>query len=128
MRIQNENYKYYLIENKNKEGNKIVDNELHKISVFRCIQHEIVKQRAIWGIQKHDNLKWNAILVEEVGEVSNAINELTPADGKFKYEKDSILANLEYELIQVAAVCCTWIEHLRNKKKGGINESTCQSN
>ena len=60
-----------------------------------------------WGVQEHEPLIWNAILVEEVGEVSKAILETwfqgrdpDIDDDGYQYRK---------ELIQVAAVAISAI-------------------
>ena len=97
---------------------KDLDKPLDKNSVFTFRQakileevaHERIKQEAEWGIQSHNEYKWFMILMEEIGEIANAINELYPA-GKMKYTKKNIKENLKYELIQTMAVCLAWLEH-----------------
>ena len=37
------------------------------------VEAEMQRQIDKWGVQEHEPLIWNAILVEEVGEVSKAI-------------------------------------------------------
>ncbi|HPG42133.1 MAG TPA: hypothetical protein PLP19_11880 [bacterium] len=88
---------------------------LRTMGIPEMIWNERVKQDAHWGEQNHDELKWQAILAEECGEVANAVNELTPTKGPVKFPKEAIIANLEYELVQVAAVCVAWIEAIRRK-------------
>lgn len=66
---------------------------------------EILKERERqdekWGANRRlSNLKWNAILGEEVGEATAEVNE----------ENNKLL---ELELIQVAAVAIAWLEALR---------------
>lgn len=64
------------------------------------------RQRAIFGDQTGlDDLIWNCVLVEEVGEVSTALHDPNK-------EVDS----LEEELIQVAGVAVAWVEKIRAKK------------
>lgn len=75
------------------------------------IQAEMDRQLVKWGIQKHDSLMWISILTEELGEVAKAINE-------------DKLDELRAELIQCAAVICTWLQngerdHLRNPMPNG---------
>lgn len=65
--------------------------------VYFDLAQERDNQDAKWGIQNHGLLLWNAILGEEVGEVSRAI-----------LEKD--LANYRTELVQVAAVAIAAVE------------------
>jgi len=61
------------------------------------VEREIQDQK--WGSQRHlPDLKWFAILGEEVGEAARAILD---HEGK---------ARLQAELIQVAAVAVAWIE------------------
>ena len=65
------------------------------------IANEIIKERGRqdlkWGIQDHDDEKWLAILVEEVGEAARGILDHDPP-------------NLDEEIIQIAAVCVAWAE------------------
>ncbi len=66
------------------------------------------RQDAKWGAQRHLHPdRWNTILVEEVGEVSNAINE-----------RD--WSNLATELTQVAAVCVAWLEDIALSNAEGM--------
>lgn len=70
-------------------------------SILSAIGIERENQDAKWGEQNHSDLKWNAILLEEIGEVAKSILE----NGEVS----------EAELIQVAAVAVAWIEcHHRN--------------
>jgi len=86
---------------------------LRKMSIPELIWNERVKQDAYWGIQNHNNEKWLAILGEEFGEIAKVVNEYNPTGNKRKYTKIACLENLEYELIQTAAVTVAWIECLR---------------
>ena len=67
--------------------------------ILQKIREERTRQDEKWGVQNHDDFVWNAILVEEVGEVSKAL--LTGGD-------------LESELMQAAAVAIAWLESLHN--------------
>ena len=68
------------------------------VRIFLNVVHEMGYQDNLWGSQRAlPNLRWNAILVEEVGEVAKAI-----------LEEDH--NNLERELVQVAAVCVQWLK------------------
>lgn len=78
-----------------------------KINPLNLVLLDIVKERkrqdAKWGSQRHlDPLLWNAILGEEVGEVSKAILEKDPG--------------LYDELIQVAAVATAWAEAILDRR------------
>lgn len=66
--------------------------------ILQAIREERARQNERWGVKGHPRFMWNAILVEEIGEVSKAL--LTQGD-------------LESELVQVAAVAVAWLESLR---------------
>jgi len=71
--------------------------------VFASINEEREKQDAKFGVQEHGDLYWAAILMEEVGEVAQAIIQ------ERSYEE------VEKEILHVAAVAVSWAEcHLRN--------------
>lgn len=55
------------------------------------------RQNAMWGVQRHDILRWLSIIVEEVGEVAEATQHGMPN------EKATDAGDLLTELIQVAA-------------------------
>ena len=72
--------------------------------IMEFIGVERDRQDEKWGKQVHLDTKWLTILVEEVGEVAKAILE--------RQDKET----LEHELVQVAAVCCLWLEDLSNRE------------
>lgn len=72
------------------------------MKAFELIQQEMAKQDEKWGKQSHYNHVWLAILIEEIGEIGQAINE-------------GDLDNLEIELVQASAVLIQWI-HDKNRK------------
>lgn len=61
------------------------------------VGHELARQLARWGDQRHGDFKWLTILMEEVGEASES-------------SLDGFDANTYDELIQVAAVA---VNHAR---------------
>lgn len=68
------------------------------------IRNERSKQNLKWGYpQKNSCLEWSAILAEETGEAIKELNNLP-------YKKDA--TNLRLELIQVAAVAISILQHL----------------
>jgi NTP pyrophosphatase (non-canonical NTP hydrolase) len=71
---------------------------------------ERMRQNEKWGIQRHDNGVWLSILIEEVGEVAEAMQK------GMKSEKETDANNLYEELIQVAAVASAWAEQIREGK------------
>ena len=76
--------------------------------VLQEIIQEMVSQDKKWSPDRNlEPLLWNAILGEEVGEVSKAI-----------LEDDQ---GLRQELIQVAAVCAQWIQCI-DRTNGDENE------
>ena len=70
--------------------------------VFKQIQEERDRQDQLWGQQDHHPMVYQNILMEEVGEVSNAILEMEGRDSE----------HIREELIQVAAVAIGFIEAL----------------
>ena len=70
--------------------------------VQQALQHQLDK----WGVQSHDDLRWLAILMEEVGEVSQELIKPLEED----WPKDELA--LREELAQVAAVAIAWMENL----------------
>lgn len=73
------------------------------------ILEERCKQDTKWGKQRHDLGRWLAILTEEVGEVSQAMQ------GTWGWGKPTDSRNLYNELIQVAAVASAIAEQVREE-------------
>lgn len=76
-------------------------------TVFALIREERKKQFAKWGKQEHDDFVWLTILIEEVGEVAEAI-----LHDKFG---GSHAGTTLTELIHVAAVAVQWLESMVKK-------------
>lgn len=77
-----------------------------------AIQAEGMKQDLKWGEQNGDPTEWLAILVEEVGELAQAIL----ADRSDNPEMhDSHHESMEMEAIQIAAVAAHFIEYLSRR-------------
>jgi hypothetical protein len=90
---------------------KYADPTIREHSPLNAVAIERIKQDVKWGEQRYSDAGWLPILIEEVGEVGEMVCEIThnpEADGRY-------VANLEYELIQVAAVCIAWIEAIRKR-------------
>lgn len=89
---------------------KMKDEQLRIMDfVSDCIREERINQNAKWGIQRHEMGKWLAILVEEVGEVAQAMqNGMTS-------EKETDAHDLYKEIIQVAAVAAAMAEQLKEE-------------
>lgn len=68
------------------------------------VMREIKWQDGKFGTQNHSSFVWLAILMEEVGELSQAA-----LHDKFGGEASG---NLKHELIQVAAVSLQWLKTL----------------
>lgn len=81
--------------------NKLTHDVLTDVGVER------VRQNQKWGLQRHPMGDWLKILVEEVGEVAQAMQI-----GDVSY-KESDADDLYEELIQVAAVAVAIAEHVR---------------
>lgn len=74
------------------------------ITAFRAILNERQRQYEKWGEQNHDDYRWLAILVEEIGELSQcALHDEFGGHAAGK---------LQEELVQVAAVAVSWLECL----------------
>lgn len=65
---------------------------------------EMARQNKLWGVQTHPPKDWLGYLVEEMGEVAQAINDHA--------RKDVAYENYEEELVQVAAVACSALRAL----------------
>lgn len=86
-----------------------------RAQVIKLVREERNKQDKKWGAGRNlEPLLWNAILTEEVGEVSNAILE-----GKV-YNAGEMSIDLQKELIQVASVVFAWLEGLTEDTWGGF--------
>ncbi len=72
------------------------DLELKDPRVFGLIREESLRQIAKWGIQDQDPFEWLAYIVEEVGELSEAISE-------FKYRR-GLQSSVVKESIQAATL------------------------
>lgn len=81
----------------------------------------VIKERssqyAKWGRQRHDLGTWLAILVEEVGEVAEAMQKGLVS------EKDTDASNLLKELIQVAAVAVAIAEQVKETEENICSQS-----
>lgn len=81
-----------------------------KMQVLSDINTERDVQDSKWGKQRHTMGDWLKILIEEVGEVAQAMQI-----GDVCY-KDSDANDLYKELIQVAAVAAAIAEHVREEQ------------
>lgn len=93
--------------------------ELHRENVMNRqidILDEVARERLAqdekWGVQDREDLKWLAILVEEVGEVADELNSqwAPPSIGPKR---------LREELVQVAAVAVAWVEAIDRRQGDG---------
>jgi NTP pyrophosphatase (non-canonical NTP hydrolase) len=75
--------------------------------VTKDIRAERLRQDAKWGVQRHEYPVWLTILIEEVGEVAQAIQS------NQGWGKQTDADNLYNELIQVAAVATAIAEQVR---------------
>jgi NTP pyrophosphatase (non-canonical NTP hydrolase) len=75
---------------------------------IKAVWDERQRQNEIWGIQRHAIGEWLGILIEEVGEVGQAINKIHFPSGAKPTDAD----DLEKELIHVAAVALAMYEQL----------------
>lgn len=87
-----------------------VDDQL-KNEVLLAVEAERFRQNALWGKQRHAYGDWLKILVEEVGEVAQAMQK------DQGWGKDSDASNLYTELIHAAAVAVAIAEQVLEEKK-----------
>lgn len=82
---------------------------------FDSVMQERRRQDTKWGEQNHPALAWMSILMEEVGELAEAVNETHFDNGPDARRRGGI-DNIRKEAVQVAAVAVALIECLdRNK-------------
>lgn len=85
-----------------------------RIKIQDAVSTEMARQRQLWGIQNHEDRDWFPILVEEVGEVALALNDIRfPMSSKTHGRE----AQLREELVHVAAVAQSWLEAI--ERRGG---------
>jgi NTP pyrophosphatase (non-canonical NTP hydrolase) len=58
--------------------------------------------------KSYDDPAWLRVLVEEVGEVAQALCDYSP--GCEKEDRAHLTGHLREELVQVAAMACAWID------------------
>lgn len=88
------------------------------------IQAEITKQNQKFGIQNHSPIEWMAILMEEVGEASQAAvdwhfkypNKVKDEAVEFSELQNQRLQNYKSELVQVAAIAIQMVECLERNE------------
>lgn len=80
-----------------------------KQTISDLIYTERQRQDAKWGVQNHDNWKWLAILVEEVGEAAKAILKA--------WEENGNPEDVRKELVEVVAVVFAWLECIERKRE-----------
>lgn len=83
-------------------------------NLMRSVSNDILKERERqnekWGLQRHHHAYWLAILVEEVGEVAQAIQQGSVAS------KETDADDLYTELIHVAAVASAFAEQVKEER------------
>jgi len=83
--------------------------------VMREIQEERQRQDEKWGEQNHDDTWWLAILMEEVGELAQAMLHSSFGGPHAGTERT--------ELTQVAAVAVQWLEAM-GRRETAVSEKT----
>lgn len=78
---------------------------------LQSVVHERERQDAKWGQQNHEPQFWMGILMEEVGELAQAVNETVFDNGAAERAKGGY-ANMRAEAVQVAAVAVAFVEYL----------------
>lgn len=80
-----------------------------RTEVMMDVDAERSRQNEKWGRQRHSYGEWLKILVEEVGEVAQAMQKGN------EWVKDSDSSNLYEELIQVSAVAQAVAEQVKEE-------------
>lgn len=82
-----------------------------RVNALAEIDNERENQLARWGQQQHSAAHWLAIAGEEFGEVAQRVCRADiPPIGDIDRRRE--LRELRHELVQLAAVCVAWLEHL----------------
>ena len=87
--------------------------DLRVLSPLEWVKEERRRQQAKWGEQNHNAFKWFTIFAEEFGEVAQVLEQRT----EHRLSPDEYTRELEYELLQCAAVCVAWVEAIRRADK-----------
>ena len=82
---------------------------------FELIQNEMNRRATLFDNSRNTDVVWATILGEEYGEVCKSVLEKSVIDGRFDYDSQKGSQDLKEELIQVAAVCVSWIMQLKDK-------------
>ena len=90
-----------------------VDAEQRRIAglVLRQIVLERKRQDAKWGGPQNEPMTWVALLTEELGEVARANLDKSPT------------ADLETELVHLAATAVSWLEQIRREREEDRDDS-----
>lgn len=80
------------------------------LSVIKSVLLERKRQITLWGKERHAYGDWLKILIEEVGEVAQAMQQKT------EWVKETDSNNLYEELIHVAAVACAIAEQVKESE------------
>lgn len=85
-----------------------------KEQILNEVWQERIRQDNKWGVQNHPPFAWLAILMEEVGEASQAAVQATFEPGKKTW------ADYREELVQVAAVAVSMAECFDRPNSPGL--------
>ena len=78
--------------------------------VLQSILEERARQDAKWGEQNHPDEWWLPILVEEVGELSEAM-----LDFQFSMSSSKLDLDVKKELVELVAVGVAWLECMERR-------------
>lgn len=94
--------------------------DLDALSPMSWVLEERRRQTEARGEQNHSPYKWMMVLSEEMGEIAKVIEY--GHEGKLSHAE--YLRELEYELIQTAAVAVAFVEAIR-RNKHTASDPTC---
>lgn len=103
-------------------NSRVNGKDLTALTAARSIDEERDRQDAKWGVQNHTPEWWLAILMEEVGELAQAILET-------HFDNGTDLggtANIRKEAVQCAAVAMAMIECI-DRTANDKHQARCQA-
>lgn len=86
-----------------------------------CVAEERLRQDSKWGEQNHDPEWWLAILMEEVGELAQAVLETHFDNGVDARAKGGV-ENIRKEAVQCAAVALAMVEYIDRAALAALGE------
>lgn len=84
---------------------------------IKSVLRERKAQDEKWGVQRHYPLRWLAVLLEEVGEIGEAMNDASDL------RMQEVEGRIYHEVTQVAAVAVAWLEAIHRSREERLNDN-----